>query len=75
LVSFLHHCPRIFSDAINNSAFIWQNDLGYKNLQNLLPTGSGWTLKSATAINDSGTIVGWGYLSGYYYVHGFLMTP
>ena len=59
----------------NNSAFLWQNDLGYKNLQNLLPTGSGWTLKSATAINDSGTIVGWGYLSGYYYAHGFLMLP
>ena len=61
----------------NSSAFIWQNDLGYKNLQNLLPAGSQWVPISAEAINDSGVIVGWGYNNAVSetYVHGFLMTP
>ncbi|HXT42200.1 MAG TPA: hypothetical protein VN887_19490 [Candidatus Angelobacter sp.] len=77
MVSFLHHCPRSFSDAINSSAFLWQSDLGYKDLRYLLPTGSQWAPISAEAINDSGVIVGWGYNNAVSetYVHGFLMTP
>ena len=59
------------------SAFIWQNELGFKNLQNLLPAGSQWVLVSANAINDSGVIVGYGYNNAISvdYVHGFIMKP
>ena len=37
---------------------------GALNLNDLIPTGTGWTLRQATAINDNGQIVGWGYVNG-----------
>lgn len=36
-------------------------------------TGAGWTLNSALAVNDSGTIVGWGTLAGAR--HAFSLAP
>ena len=68
---------QIVGTAGNSSAFIWQDDLGYRDLRYLLPTGSQWAPISAEAINDSGVIVGWGYNNAVSetYVHGFLMTP
>lgn len=42
------------------------------DLNNLIPANSGWVLQSATAINDSGQIVGGGELNGV--PHGFLLT-
>jgi uncharacterized membrane protein len=73
----INNSGQVVGTVANSSAFIWQNDLGYKNLQSLLPTGSQWTLISAEAINDNGTIVGWGYNNAVSetYVHGFIMTP
>lgn len=63
----------------NNTAFLWSNELGYKNLQSLLstPLGQPWSLISAEAINDTGIIVGWGYDndSDEQHVHGFIMIP
>jgi probable HAF family extracellular repeat protein len=41
------------------AAFLYSNGVMIK-LNSLLPAGSGWTLKAATAINDSGQIVGYG---------------
>jgi hypothetical protein len=59
----------------NGPAFIWQNDLGYRTLQSLLPADSLWNPRVATWINDSGVIVGWGYYNNGFYAHGFKMTP
>jgi probable HAF family extracellular repeat protein len=54
-------------------AFLWQNGV-LQDLNTLIPTGSGWVLQWATAINGSGQIVGWGTINNGY-VHGFLLTP
>ena len=44
------------------------------DLNKLIPANPGWTLTRATAINDSGQIVGWGFNpSGQ--SHAFLLTP
>jgi len=43
------------------------------DLNNLIPTGSGWTLVEAKAINDSGVIVGMGTLNGV--SRPFILTP
>jgi len=59
-------------------AFIWDNTTGgYKNLNDLIPSGGGLGLSAATAISDSGVIVGWGYKSigGGYEIHGFRLDP
>jgi hypothetical protein len=42
-------------------------------LNSLIPRDSGWTLKSATAINDRGEIVGRGEI--HHDDRGFLLIP
>lgn len=46
---------------------------GPKNLNDFIAPGSGWSLQRAQDINDSGQIVGLGWLNGGY--HAFLLTP
>ena len=46
-----------------NHAVVWQNGQIY-DLDNLIPADSGWTLTSATGINDAGDIVGYGTFDG-----------
>lgn len=53
-------------------AFMWQNGSLY-DLNDLLPSGSGWEITEAMDINDTGQIVGYGYYGGIQ--HAFLMTP
>jgi hypothetical protein len=56
------------------SAFLWEASTGVTvDLQTLLPTGSGWELQQANAINDAGQIAGYGYHDGQ--LHAFLMSP
>ena len=43
------------------------------DLNNLIPSGSGWELQYASGINDAGRIVGWGTHNGG--THAFLLTP
>lgn len=43
-------------------AFIWQDGV-MENLNDLIPSGTGWTLRSAADINDAGQIVGYGVIS------------
>jgi probable HAF family extracellular repeat protein len=43
------------------------------DLNDLIPTGTGWVLTDAVDINNSGQIVGNGYLRGA--VRQFLLTP
>ena len=54
-------------------ALLWTD--GRKiDLNTLIPTNSGWVLKNATAINNCGQIVGWGYAPNGQ-SHGFLLNP
>jgi probable HAF family extracellular repeat protein len=41
-------------------AFLYTTSSGMIDLNSLLPAGSGWDLQVATAINDSGLVVGYG---------------
>ena len=43
------------------------------DLNSRLPAGSGWVLEAATAINDSGEIVGWGRHNGVR--HAYRLSP
>ncbi len=43
------------------------------DLQNLIPAGTPWTIKSAQDINDSGQITGFGEQDGF--IHSFILTP
>jgi probable HAF family extracellular repeat protein len=56
-----------------NGAWIWSGGT-FRNLNNLVPPGSGFTLDDATAINDNGQIVANGHNSGGQ-EHAFLLTP
>jgi len=55
-------------------AFVYEGDTGVLDLNTLIPVNSGWTLLSATGINDGGDIIGSGInpqgQSAY-----FLLTP
>jgi probable HAF family extracellular repeat protein len=53
-------------------ALLWENG-EVLDLNDLIPPGSGWTLESATAINERGQIVGRGRLGGE--IRAFLLTP
>lgn len=54
-------------------AFIYDADNGLRDLNDLIPAGTGWLLVSADAINDSGWIVGFGILNGQ--DRAFLLKP
>jgi probable HAF family extracellular repeat protein len=53
-------------------AFLY-NGVTMSDLNDLIPSGSGWVLREATGINDSGWIVGYGMIGGA--THAFLLTP
>lgn len=54
------------------NAFIWENG-ELSNLNNLIPSNSGWILNSAQGINELGYIVGYGTLNGQ--TRAFLLKP
>jgi len=54
-------------------AFIWSRDEGMQDLNNLIPSDSGWVLSLPTSINARGEITGQGTIDGQ--SHGFLLTP
>jgi probable HAF family extracellular repeat protein len=53
--------------------FVWTQKNGMRDLNALIPSGSGWVLNTATGINVWGQIVGSGVHNGQ--THGFLLTP
>jgi hypothetical protein len=61
-----------FSDA--DRAFIWDKSLGFRDLNDLISSDSGWKLESATGINNHGAIVGHGDFRGADDT-GFLLIP
>jgi probable HAF family extracellular repeat protein len=54
-------------------AFFSVNGAQMQDLNTMIPTGTGWVLQEATAINDAGQITGYGTLHGL--LHSFLLTP
>jgi probable HAF family extracellular repeat protein len=55
-------------------AFVWNSTNGMRDLNDLIPGGSGWTLTRALDVNNDGSIVGWGTNpSGD--LRAFLLTP
>jgi probable HAF family extracellular repeat protein len=53
-------------------AFLWENG-AMADLNDYIPSGSGWVLETACGINDGGWIVGYGTLNGE--TRAFLLTP
>ena len=62
-----------FGSYTNPHAFLFTGDQ-LLDLNSLTPANSGWTLLSATGINDQGQIVGYGIGPGGN-LHQFLLTP
>lgn len=62
-----------FSNGNPYHAFIWTEAGGMKDLNQLIPSGTGWTLVWATGINTKGQITGFGTLHAQ--SHAFLLTP
>ncbi|HZM01173.1 MAG TPA: hypothetical protein VFD43_13075 [Planctomycetota bacterium] len=60
------------ADVATSTAFLWRRGK-MTALESLLPPGSGWTLRTANAINESGTIVGEGLHDGQ--PRAFVMHP
>jgi hypothetical protein len=60
-------------DSEHYRAFAWAQAQGFRDLNSLVPSNSGWKLESAAAINDRGEIVGNGELRGD--DRGFLLIP
>lgn len=54
-------------------AMIWTSSGGMKDLNNLIPAGSGWVLVNANSINNVGQITGYGIHNGHN--HAFVLTP
>lgn len=62
----------LYGTIVNSHAFIWKNG-SMRDLNDLIPPLSGWTLNSAIAINDFGMIVGTG-INPEGKSHGFLLS-
>lgn len=60
------------SGNVSLRAFLWVDGV-LRNLNDLLPAGSGWVLNEARAINNFGQITGYGAHNGI--TRAFLMTP
>ncbi len=61
------------SSSARRHAFLWQEGVGLLDLNDLIPSNSGWELIEARAINDAGQIVGSGRIGGE--THAFLLDP
>jgi hypothetical protein len=62
---------------VAHTGWIWDSVNGTRDLNGLIPAGTGWVLfdysASAPFINDSGWIIGSGLLNGVR--HGFVLKP
>ena len=64
-----------YGNIANNAAhaMIWTSSNGMRDLNSLIPAGTGWTLINANAINNVGQITGYGSRNGHN--HAFVLTP
>lgn len=58
---------------VGSYAFIYSHGK-MQNLNDLIPSNSGWLLQSGASINDRGQIAGTGLVNTYF-THAFLLTP
>jgi probable HAF family extracellular repeat protein len=61
------------SDETRYRAFLWDENNGLRDLNDLIPQGTGWYLAQARSINNSGQITGYGLLNGV--ERAFVMIP
>ncbi len=74
------YCINAFTNIVGTAdttngmphAFLFAGGMMH-DLNNLIPTNSGWTLMEARGINDTNQIVGTGLMDGQ--MHAFLLTP
>jgi probable HAF family extracellular repeat protein len=64
---------RVTTSSASLRAFVYFNNGVLRNLNEMIPAGSGWLLIGAEDINDNGWIVGYGTRSGE--TRAFLLTP
>jgi probable HAF family extracellular repeat protein len=64
-----------YGNLFNNAprAMRWTSGGGMKDLNSLIPVGSGWVLINANSINNVGQITGYGTKNGHN--HAFMLTP
>ena len=64
-----------YGNLSNNAAhaMVWTSAGGMRDLNSLIPAGSGWVLINANAINNVGQITGYGTKGGFN--RAFLLTP
>jgi probable HAF family extracellular repeat protein len=64
-----------YGNLFNNAphAMRWTSSGGMKDLNSLIPSGSGWVLINANSINNIGQITGYGTKNGHN--HAFMLTP
>jgi probable HAF family extracellular repeat protein len=77
----INNCGQIVGEAMciasgaPKAAFLWQDGVIH-NLEDLIPSGTGWTLKTALDINDAGQIVGYGLIApNDQHLRAFLLEP
>jgi probable HAF family extracellular repeat protein len=74
---FINDAGEILGESLQpdgfNHAFTWSPKNHFQDLNDLIPSGSGWLLNHASCMNASGQIVGYGTINGA--THGFLLTP
>jgi probable HAF family extracellular repeat protein len=54
-------------------AFMWSESEGMQDLNDLIPSNSGWVLSSANGINDHGQVTGQGTINDQ--SHAYILTP
>ena len=62
-----------FDEGLKRHAFLYDESMGMVDLNNLIPSDSGWLLSRAFGINSSGHIIGSGSINGE--KHAFLLIP
>ena len=70
----INNRSEVVGSYLNGSrAYIWTPQGGFKDLNDILPPGTGWVLNIASAINNKGQIAGQGTLHGEPY-RAFILT-
>jgi probable HAF family extracellular repeat protein len=73
---FINDLGEVVGESVSGTdshAFIWDRKAGLRDLNNLIPSNSGWVLNHASSVNGVGQISGFGTINGAN--HGFLLTP
>lgn len=73
VVGVSHNLIPGFDMIIDQRPFIWAPNRPLRDLNDLIPAGTGWELKEALAINGSGKIAGWGILNND--IRAFVLIP